>query len=87
MAEEKQGFFAQAFEDMKKSAVAQHEVDKAQFAAVKAENKANWEEAKLSPAQKAAKRQAELNEQLEEANKRIAEANARIDAAKNARQA
>lgn len=50
MAEEKKGFFAQAFEDMKKSAAAQHEVDKAQFAAVKAENKANWEEAKLSPA-------------------------------------
>ena len=67
MAEEKKGFFAQAFEDMKKSAAAQHEVDKAQFAAVKAENKANWEEAKLSPAQKAAMRQAELNEQLEEA--------------------
>ena len=87
MAEEKQGFFAQAFEDMKKSAVAQHELDKAQFAAVKAENKSNWEEAKLSPAQKAPKRQAELNEQLEESNKRIAEANARIDAAKNARQA
>ncbi|MGN0742516.1 MAG: hypothetical protein ACI4L8_07685 [Candidatus Fimadaptatus sp.] len=70
---------------MKKSATAQHEVDKAQFAAVKAENRANWEEAKLSPAQKAAQRQAELNGQLEEAKARIAEANARIDAARNAR--
>ena len=39
-------FFKNAFNDMKESAKAQHEVDKANFAAVKAESKANWEEAK-----------------------------------------
>jgi hypothetical protein len=48
-------FFKNAFNDMKKSAKAQHEVDKANFAAVKAESKANWEEAKMSPSQKQAK--------------------------------
>lgn len=39
-------FFKNAFADMKKSAKAQHEVDKANLAAVKAESKANFEEAK-----------------------------------------
>ena len=37
-------FFANAFSDMKESAKAQHEVDKANFEAVKAESKANFEE-------------------------------------------
>lgn len=35
-------FFKKAFHDMKESAKAQHEVDKANFAAVKAESKATW---------------------------------------------
>ncbi len=38
------GFFKKAFSDMKDSAKAQHEVDKANFAAAKAEAKANFEE-------------------------------------------
>ena len=42
-------FFKKAFSDMKESTKAQHEVDKASFAAAKAESKANWEEAKMSP--------------------------------------
>ncbi len=37
-------FFKKAFSDMKASTKAQHEVDKAQFAAAKAEAKANFEE-------------------------------------------
>ena len=37
-------FFKNAFSDMKESAKAQHEVDKANFEAVKAEAKANFEE-------------------------------------------
>ena len=37
-------FFKDAFSDMKESAKAQHEVDKANFNAVKAESKANFEE-------------------------------------------
>ena len=43
-------FFKNAFSDMGKSAKAQHEVDKAQFEATKAESKAQWEEAKMTPA-------------------------------------
>ena len=37
-------FFKKAFSDMKESAKAQHKVDKANFEAVKAESKANFEE-------------------------------------------
>ena len=37
-------FFKKAFGDMKESAKAQHEVDRAEFAAAKAEAKANFEE-------------------------------------------
>ena len=44
MAEKKENFFKKAFRDMKESAKAQHEVDKANFHAVKAESKANFEE-------------------------------------------
>ena len=41
------GFFLKkAFQDMKESAKAQHEVDKANFEAVKAESKATFEENK-----------------------------------------
>ena len=36
-------FFKNSFSDMKESAKAQHEVDKANFEAVKAESKANFE--------------------------------------------
>ena len=37
-------FFKEAFKDMAENTKAQHEVDKANFAAVKAESKANFEE-------------------------------------------
>ena len=37
-------FLKKAFSDMKESAKAQHEVDKANFEAAKAESKANFEE-------------------------------------------
>lgn len=40
------GFFKKAFEDMKESAAAQHEIDKTNFEAVKADSKARFEEAK-----------------------------------------
>ena len=41
-------FFKKAFADMKESTKAQHEVDKANFAAAKAEAKANFEESDLT---------------------------------------
>ena len=57
-------FFKGAFEDMKESAKAQHEVDKANFAAAKAESKAQWEEAKAmsDPNKRKAMMQAERDE-------------------------
>lgn len=42
----KKGFFGRAFDDMKESARKQHEIDKENFNAVKADSKARFEEAK-----------------------------------------
>ena len=95
-------FLKKAFNDMKESAKAQHEVDKANFAAAKAEAKANfeenrghntfakakgigkksWDDAHMSPSERAKKAQEERDAQIAAANERIAEANARYDAAK-----
>ena len=44
--EEKKGFFQRAFDNMKESAKKQHEIDKENFEAVKADSKARFEEAK-----------------------------------------
>ena len=55
---------SKAFKDMKESAKAQHEVDKANFEAVKAESKAQWEEAKMSPKARQEKMQKERDEQI-----------------------
>ena len=76
-------FFGNAFQDMKESAHAQHEVDKAELAAVKAESKARFEEAKSMSNPDNVKRamQQRHKEQLDEANKRTAAAQARISAA------
>lgn len=75
-------FFKKAFADMKESAKAQHEVDKANFAAAKAESKAQWEEAKAmgNPETRKAMMRAERDAQIAEANKRKVEAEARITA-------
>ncbi|MBR2621947.1 MAG: hypothetical protein IKC97_06180 [Clostridia bacterium] len=95
-------FFKKAFSDMKESAKAQHEVDKAEFEAVKAESKANfeenrgrntfakakadakknWDDAHMSPAERAAKEQEARDERIAEAKERTAQANARYEEAK-----
>lgn len=102
VAEEAKGFFKKAFNDMKESAKAQHEVDKANFEAVKAESKANfeenkfhntfakakadakksWDDAHMSPSERAEKTKKEQAEQIAEAKKRTEEANARYNVAK-----
>ncbi len=102
VADEAKGFFKKAFNDMKESAKAQHEVDKANLEAVKAESKANfeenkfhntfakakadakksWDDAHMSPSERAEKVRAEQAEQIAEAKKRTEEATARYDAAK-----
>jgi len=95
-------FFKNAFSDMKNSAKAQHEVDKANFQAAKAEAKANfeenrgrntfakakadakktWDEAHMTPSERAAKMQEERDAAIAEANARTEAANARYEAAK-----
>ena len=75
-------FFKKAFNDMKENTKAQHEVDKANFAATKAEAKATWEEAKMSSSQRQARLQKERETQIASANERKTAAEARIDAAK-----
>lgn len=77
-------FLKKAFQDIKESAKAQHEVDKANFAAIKAESKANWEEARAmgNPERHKAMLQAERDKQIVVAKKRQAEAQARIDSTK-----
>ena len=87
---------------MKESAKAQHEVDKAQFEAVKAESKASfeenkfhntyakakadakkrWDDAHMSPAERAAKMQQERDAQIAAAKERTAAANERYEAAR-----
>ena len=95
-------FFKNAFADMKESAKAQHEVDKANFEAVKAESKANfeenrfhnslarakeqakesWEDAKMSPSERAEKMQEERDAQIKTAEERKAAAEDRYEKAK-----
>ncbi len=95
-------FFKKAFSDMKESTKAQHEVTKAEFAAAKAEAKANfeenrfhntyakakadakktWDDAHMSPAERAAKMQEERDAKIAEAEARTAAANERYEAAK-----
>lgn len=77
-------FFRNAFSDMKESARAQHEVDKAQWEAAKAESKAQWEEAKAigDPNRRKAVFQTQRDEQIAAAKARTAEAQARINAVK-----
>ncbi len=75
-------FFKNAFADMKANAKAQHEVDKANMAATKAESRAQWEEAKAmgDPARRNAVMQAQRDKQIAEANERKVAAEARIAA-------
>lgn len=77
-------FFRKAFGDMKESARAQHQVDKANFAAVKAESKAQFEEAKAMGRPETMKKiqKEQRDAQIKEANERITAAQKRIDEAK-----
>ena len=94
MAENKENFLKKAFKDMKENAKAQARVDKANFAAAKAEAKAIFEENRGSNTFKKAKAQAkkswedaklspkQRSEKVRaEQVKQIEEANARIESA------
>lgn len=95
-------FFKKAFGDMKESAKAQHEVDKAEFRAAKAEAKANfeenrgrntyakakadakkhWDDAHMTPSERAAKDKEAREARIAAANERTEAANARYEEAK-----
>ena len=95
-------FFKKAFGDMKASAKAQHEVDRAEFAAAKAEAKASfeenrgrntfkkakadakktWDDAHMSPAERAEKAKEEHDARIAAANARTEHANERYEQAK-----
>ena len=88
-------FFKKAFADMKESTKAQHEVDKAEFQAAKAEAKANFEENRFHNTFAKAKADAKKNwddarmspsertaKIREETAARVSAANARYEAAK-----
>lgn len=76
-------FFKKAFAEMKASAQAQHAVDKAMFAAVKAESRASFEETRAAgrPAAHQAMMQQERAQQLSEAQARKEAADTRIASA------
>lgn len=78
-------FIKNAFNDMAENAMAQHEVDRANFEAVKTESKAYFEEVKAqsNPKIRKAAEQAERDAQIAEAKQRTAEAQKRIDIAKD----
>lgn len=76
MAEKKENFFKKAFKDMAEGTKAQHQVDKANFEAVKAESKATWEENQGKNTLKKAKE--DFNKSWEEAKMSPAERTAKI---------
>ena len=91
-----------AFKSMKENAIAQHKVDKAEFAAVKAESKAffeenrgrntfarakaqgkqSWDDAHMTPSQRAAKEQEERDARIAAAEERIEKAEERYEEAR-----
>ena len=73
-------FLKNAFKDMKDSAKAQHEVDKANFRAAKAESKAKFVEARAMGRPETRKKmmQAQRDAQINEANARISAALSKI---------
>lgn len=94
MTEKKENFIKKVFREMGESAKAQHEVDKANFAAAKAEARANFEENRGSNTFKKAKAQAKQSwddahmspsertaKMKAEHERQIEEANERIKAA------
>ena len=78
------GFMKRAFRDMKESAKLQHQIDKANFKAVKLETKAFYEEQKrLSrPSVRTAAEKERMQRELEAANRRVDEAQAKVDSVK-----
>lgn len=71
-------FFKKAFSDMKEDAKAQHQLNKANFAATKAEAKAQFKSAKQTPEKMRTARQKIREEQIANAKAREEAAKAKI---------
>lgn len=69
-------FLKKAILDMKDSAKTQHEIDKANFDAIKIKNQAQWEDAKNAPFEKLSERKIKKAEELAQAQAKLAEAEA-----------
>ena len=84
VANAQEGFMKRAFRDMKESAKLQHQIDRANFRAVKLETKAFYEEQKRlsKPSARSAAEKARMQRELEAANKRVEEAQAKVNSAK-----
>lgn len=82
--QQKEGFFKQAFRDMKESAKRQREIDRANFKAQKMETRAFYEEQKAmrKPETRKGIQEQEYRQQLSAAKARQEAAQARIDSAK-----
>lgn len=84
VANAQEGFMKRAFRDMKESAKLQHQIDRANFRAVKLETKAFYvEQKRLSkPSVRTAAQRERMQRELEMANKRVEEAKVKYDNAK-----
>ena len=84
---EKNGFFKQAFRDMKESAKRQREIDRANFKAQKLETKAFYEEQKAmrNPEVRKGVQEQEYQQQMTKARSRQEAAQKRINEAKGSR--
>ena len=80
----KDNFLKRAFRDMKESAKLQCQIDKANYQAIKLENKAFFQEQKRlsKPSVRTAEMRKEQQKELEAANKRVEEAKAKLEAVK-----
>ena len=80
----KEGFMKRAFRDMKECAKLQHQIDRANFRAVKLETKAFYEEQKRlsKPSVRAAAEKERMQRELEAANKRVEEAQVKVNNAR-----
>ena len=75
------GFMKRAFRDMKESAKLQHQIDRANFRAVKLETKAFYEEQKRlsKPSVRTATERERMQRELEAANRRVKEAQTKVN--------
>jgi hypothetical protein len=85
--EKKDGFFRRAFRDMKESARLQRKIDKANYEAIKLENKAKFQEQKRksNPKVRTAAERERMEQELKAAEQRREEAQERLDSIRNSK--